>query len=94
MMAATMKRRTVSGAVFAAVAAIWLFTAPQYWLFTATTGLTLAISGNLGGQGTTGAFIAAALAGKFTILDSANNPINSLTAFVAIVSDGPGPRGP
>jgi ABC-type branched-subunit amino acid transport system ATPase component/ABC-type branched-subunit amino acid transport system permease subunit len=43
-MAATMKRRAVIGAVLAAVAAVWLFTAPQYWLFTATTGLTLAIS--------------------------------------------------
>jgi len=42
--AATMKRRAVIGAVLAAVAAVWLFTAPQYWLFTATTGLTLAIS--------------------------------------------------
>jgi ABC-type branched-subunit amino acid transport system ATPase component/ABC-type branched-subunit amino acid transport system permease subunit len=39
-----MKRRAVIGAVLAAVAALWLFTAPQYWLFTATTGLTLAIS--------------------------------------------------
>ncbi|HEX9531069.1 MAG TPA: ATP-binding cassette domain-containing protein [Acidimicrobiales bacterium] len=39
-----MKRRAVIGAVLAAVAAVWLFTAPQYWLFTATTGLTLAIS--------------------------------------------------
>jgi len=42
--AATMKRRAVIGAVLAAVGAVWLFTAPQYWLFTATTGLTLAIS--------------------------------------------------
>jgi len=42
--AVTMKRRAVIGAVLAAVAAVWLFTAPQYWLFTATTGLTLAIS--------------------------------------------------
>ncbi len=44
MTAVTMKRRAVIGAVLAAVAAVWLFTAPQYWLFTATTGLTLAIS--------------------------------------------------
>ena len=43
-MAATLKRRAASGAVLAAVAAVWLFTAPQYWLFTATTGLTLGIS--------------------------------------------------
>src|SRR5581483_4006725 len=42
--AATMKRPAVIGAVLAAVTAVWLFTAPQYWLFTATTGLTLGIS--------------------------------------------------
>jgi len=42
--AATMKRPAAIGAVLAAVTAIWLFTAPQYWLFTATTGLTLGIS--------------------------------------------------
>ncbi|HEV8623145.1 MAG TPA: ATP-binding cassette domain-containing protein, partial [Acidimicrobiia bacterium] len=39
-----MQRRAITVAVLAAVAAVWLFTAPQYWLFTATTGLTLAIS--------------------------------------------------
>ena len=44
MTAATMKRRAPAVAVLAAVAAVWLFTAPQYWLFTATTGLTLGIS--------------------------------------------------
>jgi len=42
--AATMKRRVAGGAVLAALTAVWLFSAPQYWLFTATTGLTLGIS--------------------------------------------------
>ena len=31
-------------AALAVVAAVWVFTAPQYWLFTATTGLLLGIS--------------------------------------------------
>ena len=44
MTAATMKRQAVSGAVLATVAAVWLVTAPGYWLFTATTGLLLGIS--------------------------------------------------
>jgi ABC-type branched-subunit amino acid transport system permease subunit len=43
-MAACKNRRAAAVAVLAAVAGLWLFTAPEYWLFTATTGLLLGIS--------------------------------------------------
>ncbi|MEW6475047.1 MAG: branched-chain amino acid ABC transporter ATP-binding protein/permease [Actinomycetota bacterium] len=38
------KQRWVAGALGAAAVGLWAFTAPQYWLFTVTTGLVLAIS--------------------------------------------------
>jgi ABC-type branched-subunit amino acid transport system ATPase component/ABC-type branched-subunit amino acid transport system permease subunit len=38
------RTRLVAAGVLAVAIAIWVFTAPQYWLFTATTGLVLAIS--------------------------------------------------
>jgi branched-chain amino acid transport system permease protein len=36
--------RSIAAAVLALGTAIWVFTAPQYWLFTVTTGVVLAIS--------------------------------------------------
>ena len=44
MMAAALRPKYVTGALLAVAISIWVFTAPQYWLFTVTTGLVLAIS--------------------------------------------------
>ena len=54
--------------------------------------VALAIRGSLGNQGLDGAFVAASLLGNFSIFDALGNLVNSLSASVAVVSDGPGPR--
>jgi hypothetical protein len=56
-------------------------------------GVGLAIIGTLGGQGPAGAFVAATLDGRFSVFNAAGGLINSFSTSVAIVSDGPGPRG-
>ena len=38
------RTRTIVGAGLAAVAALWVFVAPGYWVFTATTGILLAVA--------------------------------------------------
>jgi hypothetical protein len=53
----------------------------------------LAVTGTLGGQGPAGAFVAATLDGRFSIFNAAGGLVNSFSTSVAIVSDGPGPRG-
>jgi ABC-type branched-subunit amino acid transport system ATPase component/ABC-type branched-subunit amino acid transport system permease subunit len=44
VIAAALRAKYIAGAVTAALIGVWVFTAPQYWLFTVTTGLVLAIS--------------------------------------------------
>lgn len=55
-------------------------------------GVGLAISGTLGNQGPTGAFVAASLFGDFKIFNAAGALVNTFSTSVAIVSDGPGAR--
>jgi len=58
-----------------------------------TPGVALAVTGTLGGQGPAGAFVAATLDGRFSIFNAAGALVNAFSTSVAIVSDGPGPRG-
>jgi hypothetical protein len=55
-------------------------------------GLALAVSGTLGGQGAAGAFVAASVAGTFTIKNMGGGVVNSFMASIAVVTDGPGAK--